>query len=109
MAQNLNNFGNELERGDLEDVSFDNISRFAAHDGKNQLTFVQADTNAIQAQYIASWLNDEKTPHIDHTHENQTAVVLGDETMLQPTLHALPIAANGKVSKGVMVQHLRIT
>ena len=84
MAQNLNNFGNELER-----------------DGKNQLTFVQADTNAIQAQYIASWLNDEKTPHIDHTHANQTAVVLGDETMLQPTLHALPIAANGKVSKGV--------
>lgn len=101
MAQNLNNFGNELEHGDLEDVSFDNISRFAAHDGKNQLTFVQADTNAIQAQYIASWLNDEKTPHIDHTHANQTAVVLGDETMLQPTLHALPIAANGKVSEGV--------
>ena len=28
-------------------------------------------------------------------------MVLGDETMLQPTLHALPIAANGKVSEGV--------
>lgn len=100
MAQNLNNFGNELEREGVEGVCFDNISRFAANDGKHKLTFAQADTNTIQAQYIAPWLNgiDTKsfkdTPHIDSAHANQTAIVLGDETMLQPTLHALPIKAN---------------
>ena len=99
MAQNLNIFGNELERGGMEGVNFDNISRFAARDGKHQLTFVQADTNAIQAQYIAPWLSDKDTPHIAPTQANQTAVVLGDETMLQPTLHALPIAINGKESE----------
>lgn len=93
MAQNLNNFGNELERDIVEGVSFDNISRFAANDDKHKLTFVEADTDAIQAQYIAPWLNGSDTQHIDPAHANQTAIVLGDETMLQPTLHALPFKA----------------
>ena len=109
MAQNLNNFGNELERDDMESVSFDNMSRFATNDGLHKLTFAQADTNTIQAQYIAPWLNNSDTPHIDPAHANETAIVLGDETMLQPTLHALPIKGGESQEGGEPSYYVNIT
>lgn len=89
LADNLNLFGNELD-----DAYFDTLRQHKP----NSITFAKADTDTIQAQYITQWLQptqeekQNKVAHYDKMHARETAVVLCDEKMLQPALHALPFS-----------------
>lgn len=102
LAENLNNFGNELD-----DAYFDNLRKHT----KDSITFAKADTDTIQAQYITQWLDPTKEAsnqtdeqqekpvvHYDKQHARDTAVVLCDEKMLQPALHALPFGDNEPIN-----------
>lgn len=83
LAENLNMLGNDLRGGE---EYFNNL----LNRQPGSITFAQADTDAIQAQYAAQWLKDEQQKHFVNTHARETAIVLSDERMLQPLLHALP-------------------
>ncbi len=63
----------------LEDETFDCLT------GKKKMTVVSAGTDSISARYVSSWLGSNLTE------ENvDTAIVLCDETLLEPVLHAIP-------------------
>lgn len=53
--------------------------------GKKNIKIISTSTNTGQIHYIGNWLN--KNPQKDYT---QTAVVLADELLLEPTLNYLP-------------------
>lgn len=95
LADNLNRFGNELD-----DAYFDNLRQHKPH----SITFAKADTDTIQAQYITQWLQptqeekQNKVAHYDKQHARETAVVLCDEKMLQPSLHALPFGEDEPIN-----------
>lgn len=68
------------------------------------IEMVSASTEAIQAQYVAQWLNKNKTPDA-----RKTAVVLCNENLLQPVLHALPDAVDTlNVTKGFPLAHTEV-
>ena len=52
---------------------------------QKQLTMVAASSENIQARYLPQWLSANLTEP-----ENQTAVVLANEQLLLPVLHAIP-------------------
>lgn len=83
MRKNLDRFPNALQ-GDF----FNNLT------GEKDVTFVSASSDNIQARYVSTWLQNNLTEN-----EIDTAIVLCDETMLEPTLHSLPDKANGKELK----------
>lgn len=95
LADNLNRFGNELD-----DAYFDNLRQHKPH----SITFAKADTDTIQAQYITQWLQPSQAKeqnhvsHYDKQHARETAVVLCDEKMLQPALHALPFGEDEPIN-----------
>lgn len=100
LKENLEKFPNELSN----ESDFDNLTN--RQDGeKLSITYAMADTNAIQAQYVKTWLNDKQ--HFDEVQAHRTAIVLCDETMLQPVLHALPNEEGYKVNitKGYPLSH----
>lgn len=76
LRQNLQRYGNELAP-----EHFNNLL------APKQITFVKASSENAQARYIPQWLKDNLTPQ-----ENQTAVVLANEQLLQPVLHSIPDA-----------------
>ena len=88
MRNNLQRFPNALP-GDF----FNNI------EGKKDISFVSANSDNIQARYVSTWLKENLSEN-----EIDTAIVLCDETMLEPTIHSLPDEANGK-----RLQHLNVT
>ena len=63
---------------------FDNLRR------EKQITVVETVNDSTAVRYIPQWLNENLTEE-----EIDTAIVLCDETMLEPTLHAIPDKANG--------------
>lgn len=75
---NLHRYGNALSE---TDNAYDNFSRRPAID------IVSAPSDNAQACYAHDWLCTNITDP-----EQETAVVLADETLLQPVLHALPTA-----------------
>lgn len=74
LRQNLRNFPNCLPR-----EYFNNLHKL------KDITFVATSTDNAQARYIPRWINQQLTEQ-----ENDTAIVLCDEHMLQPVLHSLP-------------------
>lgn len=74
MQENLLAFPNALKG-----PYFDNLTQ------PKHIEMVAASTEAIQAQYVAPWLEKHLTDD-----PKQTAVVLCNENMLQPVLHGLP-------------------
>lgn len=74
IRQNLSRYGNELSP-----ECFDNLRK------PKDITIITASTENAQARYLPTWLHDHLTPQ-----ENQTAVVLCNESLLQPVLHSLP-------------------
>ena len=74
IRQNLSRYGNELPK-----ECFDNLRQ------PKEITIITASTENAQARYLPTWLHEHLTPH-----ENQTAVVLCNESLLQPVLHSLP-------------------
>ena len=78
MRKNLERFPNALQG------CFDNIKK------EKKVTVVSASNNSIQARYLSQWLDNNLTEK-----EIDTAIVLCDETMLEPILHSIPDNANG--------------
>ena len=75
IRRNLRDFPNELTDKSL----FNNLNK------PKQVEYIAASTENAQARYVSQWLNENLTEK-----ENETAVVLCNESILQPTLHALP-------------------
>ena len=72
--QNLKNFPNSLPR-----EYFDNLRHL------KDITFIATSTDNAQSRHIPTWIDQQLTEQ-----ENDTAIVLCDEHMLQPVMHALP-------------------
>ncbi len=84
VEQNIRRYGNELD-----ETCFDNMSR------TKQITIASATSENIQARYMSQWLHEnlttpEQAPRGEHYATRQTAVVLCNEQLLLPVLHALP-------------------
>ena len=77
MKQNLRDFPNAIS--DIED--FDNFSHL------EDVTFIACTTDNAAARYTNSWLNDTNEAQ-------QKAVILCNEALMQPVLHAIPESAN---------------
>lgn len=68
------------------------------------IDMVSASTEAIQAQYVAPWLEKYRTRDA-----RKTAVVLCNENLLQPVLHALPESISTlNVTKGFPLSHTEV-
>lgn len=74
IRENLKHFPNELP-----------ASAFRNLNTKKEITFVSATSENAQARYLPQWLQTHLTAP-----ERETAVVLCNEALLQPVLHALP-------------------
>ncbi|MBO4906447.1 MAG: PD-(D/E)XK nuclease family protein, partial [Bacteroidaceae bacterium] len=74
MRRNLERYGNELDSS-----LFNNLNT------PKEIVFVTSSTETVQTRYIPHWLQKYRT-----TPDNQTAVVLCNEHLLQPTLQSLP-------------------
>ncbi len=85
LRANLEKFPNALP-----ETYFDNLRH-----GKH-FEFVAAPTENAQAKSVAPWLRQHLTDD-----EKQTAIVLCNETLLQPVLHSLPGKEEGKAGKYV--------
>lgn len=79
MRKNLEYFPNAIKCD-----NFNNIAQ-----NKN-VTVVSSSSDSIQARYLSQWLDGNLTKK-----EIETAIVLCDETMLEPVLHTIPKRANG--------------
>lgn len=80
IAQYLGLFPNELDITN-EDI-YDNIR----HGGEKAITILKASTENIQARYISSWLKENDR----YKAGRRTAIVLCDESLLQPVIHCIP-------------------
>ena len=75
MRENLTMFPGELDGLPL----FDNLGK------EKQLTIIETSTDNAQARYIPQWLES-----LGDKAGSETAIVLCDETLLQPVLHCIP-------------------
>ena len=84
--------------GELRGEQFRNMT------APKTIEMVSASTEAIQAQFVAPWLASHLTPDAKHT-----AVVLCNESLLQPVLHALPATIEElNVTKGFPLSHTEV-
>lgn len=91
LRENLKKFPNAL----VSDKFFDNIRN------EKTLEFVSAATESIQARSVEPWLNSHITKDA-----KETAVVLCNETLLEPILHVLPPQINEvNITKGYPLHH----
>lgn len=74
IRQNLKEFGNALPES-----CYNNLG------SPPQIAFVATTSENAQARYITQWLDTELTQP-----EQDTAIILCDESLLQPVLHSLP-------------------
>lgn len=88
MRKNLERFPNAIQH-----ENFDYLKN------KKKVSIVSAGNNSIQARYLSQWLESNLTKK-----EIETAIVLCDETMLEPMLHTIPQKVNGK-----NLEHLNVT
>lgn len=94
LRKNLSDFPNELS----ED-NFDNLCNIET------VEMVEASTESIQVQSVGQWLTNHLTPDA-----KRTAVVLCNESLLQPLLHTFP--SNVKevnVTKGFPLNHTAVS
>ena len=98
MQANLRDFPNALDEGS---GCFDNLMQ-QRH--ARTLRYVGAPTELAQAQYVAQWL--EAPAHFNPMQARRTAVVLCNEALLQPVLHALPPQVSEvNITKGFQLSH----
>lgn len=74
IRRNLHDFPSELPQ-----ELFDNLNRI------KEITYIKSPTENGQTQYLPQWIREHLTEQ-----EKETAVVLCNEALLQPVLHALP-------------------
>ena len=85
IAENLRMFPNELssERAshsiDVEDI-------YRCFKRRKRITYVSAHSENVQARYISTWLAEKER----REGGNSTAIVLGDEHLLQSAIHCFP-------------------
>lgn len=79
MRKNLERFPNALQNENFNHLT-----------NNKKVSVVSASNNSIQARYLSQWLDNNLTEQ-----EIDTAIVLCDETMLEPILHTIPDKANG--------------
>lgn len=90
MKRNLHDFGQDLDAD-----CFDNFSNH------EPLDFVAAQSDAAQTRFASQWLRKNLTDE-----ERRTAVVLCDESLLQPMVHCLPENVKDvNVTKGFPLSH----
>lgn len=90
LRNNLKKFPNELPA-----TCFDNLLR------EKEIEFVAAPTEKIQAQSVTQWLRRNLTAD-----EKRTAVVLCNEGLLHPVIHALPEEVReANITKGFPLCH----
>ena len=75
LTRNILRFGNELK----EKEAFQHMSN------PKQVEYISASTENAQVRHITPWLEQNLTEQ-----ENETAVVLCNESLLEPVLHSLP-------------------
>lgn len=94
LRQNLQQFPNELPA-----EHFDNLRRI------EKVEMVAASTETMQVQSVLPWLKENLTPDA-----KRTAVVLCNESLLQPLLHALPSNVEEvNVTKGFPLNHTAVS
>lgn len=74
IRRNLRDFPSELPAS-----FFDNLNQ------PKEVTFIESQTENGQVRYLPQWIRENLT-----SQEKETAVVLCNEALLQPVLHALP-------------------
>lgn len=93
MRENLKMFP-----GELSHEHYCNLAK------PKQIQMISATTEAIQAQYVAPWLKTYSTEDA-----KRTAVVLCNEGLLLPVLHALPDDVEAlNVTKGFPLSHTEV-
>jgi len=75
LRDNLRDFPNELPRSAFDDLP------------KAKLTIVETSTDNAQARFIPQWLD---SLFKEGKAGRETAIVLADESLLQPVLHSIP-------------------
>ena len=75
VLDNIRDYGNELNDKEL----YDNLRHLP------EITYISAPTDNAQARYLNTWVRENLTEH-----EEDTAIVLCNEDIVQPVLHALP-------------------
>ena len=76
----------EFIRRNLKDFPSELPSElFSNLDNDKDITVIKSPTENGQARYLPQWIRDNLTPS-----EKETAVVLCNESLLQPVLHCLP-------------------
>ena len=103
-------YDNYYIQGEAQEAGYfmrKNLSRFPGVFGKEmfdnlraekKVTVVETVNDSTAVRYIPEWLDKNLTGH-----EIDTAIVLCDETMLEPALHAIPNEANGHVIRQMNV------
>lgn len=90
LRNNLERFPNELPA-----ACFDNLCR------AKDIEFVSSPTENAQARSVGTWLEEHLTKD-----EKKTAIILCNETLLQPVLHALPPTIQQiNITKGFPLTH----
>ena len=84
MRENIVRYGNALEDGAL----YDNLRHLP------EITYISASTDNAQARYLNTWVSNNLTER-----EEETAVVLCNEDIVQTALHALPYAKEEEKEK----------
>ena len=88
VRENTIRYGNALKGADI----YDNLRHLSS------ITTISAPTDNAQARYLHQWLTEHHTPEC----EQDTAVVLCNEDIALPVLHALPqkVVTNVNVTMG---------
>ncbi|MBE6292669.1 MAG: PD-(D/E)XK nuclease family protein [Bacteroidales bacterium] len=79
IRENIAEFGSALSDTSL----FDNLRNLP------EITYISASTDNAQARYLHTWVSEHITQH-----EQDTAIVLCNEDIIQPVLHSLPAEIN---------------
>lgn len=98
ILRNLKEFPNALAD------SAENFSNFRRSRQDRSMEFIAAPTETAQAQSVTRWLSNPK--NFDPQQARETAIVLCNEALLQPVLHALPSQVGEvNVTKGFPLSH----
>lgn len=79
VRENIARYGNALEENVANEVLYDNLRHLP------EITYISASTDNAQARYLHTWVKAHLTEH-----EEETAIVLCNEDIVQPVLHSLP-------------------
>lgn len=91
VRENIARYGNALE----DDTLYNNLRHLP------EITYISASTDNAQARYLNTWISTHLTEQ-----EEETAVVLCNEDIVQPVLHALP---NDKVKNVNITMGFKLT